>query len=184
MFLHHRRVRRSAGVLLAGSCGLAAPVLLLRGFDLAFSMCGLGGCTESEDADLGGALFLIGSALVVIGLVAAPRIANSPQPWVRAAVALPISVIVGSLLFVVGLPGAARWGENVTLFAVVVAALAALVPLGSPRSITGILVGAGVAAAFGDVPLPGLAFALVPIVAGVAFEPTSTTTGTPMDNDC
>ena len=81
---------------------------------------------------------------------------------------------VGLVLAGSGFASSVRPAENVTLLLMVVAIVVVLVPPAAIRWYLGVLVGGIIAAAFGDVPLPGLALGLLGLVAWTAFESTAT----------
>ncbi len=163
-------VARLAGATaLAGASAIGAVGALIRGFELSLSLCAFGGCDEPEDSALGGWLLLAGVAIAAMGLFVAPRLARSDRPLARAAVAVGAALLFGGFLFAVGFPGVAPWAENVTLYGMMVAVVVLLVPPRGAIAIGGVLVGALVAAAFGDVAMPGLGVALIVVVAAVAL---------------
>lgn len=120
----------AAAVVTFGAAGAAWSAM--RGVDLSFSMCAMGGCSEPESSGTGG-LFLLGAGgIVLAGLLAAPHLAGASRPWLRSAAALPAATATGLVLLLLGVPSLGPWAENVTLFAVVGAALAVMVPPGRP----------------------------------------------------
>lgn len=79
--------------------------------------------------------------------------------------------MVGLALLVVGFPDVAAWAENMTLFVMIAVAVVILVPPTRAEWIGGLVLGAVIAGAFGDVPLPGLGLAVAAFSAAVAIDP-------------
>jgi len=165
-------LRRAAGVALTAACAIGAVALLASGLDLGLRMCAMGGCSQPKDEGLGELLLFGGALLALIGLFVPPRITRSSQPTLRGAVALPAALVVGLVLAWSGVADISRPAENVTLFLMVIVVIVVLVPPKGISWLVGIVIGAGVAAAFGDVPLPGLAVALSAVALWTAIEPS------------
>jgi hypothetical protein len=141
--------------------------LQIRALQRSVSPGATGGCSEAENLHTANVLGWLGLLAGIVALGVPPLLARATRPIIRAAAAVPLALAVGALLYVLGVPAAARWGENLTLFAMAGAATALLVPP-TVRAHAGLLVGAVVASSFGDVPFPSLLVAGCAVVVGYA----------------
>lgn len=166
------RPRRWSTVL-AGPTACCSMVtgshLLLRGTLRWLDTCSFYEGRKSRP-DASGLLMLAGLVVVVVGAVLAAVWSDRSGPVIRLAAAPVAAATTGALLFQLGVTAAAPWGENLTLFGMVTAASAALVPPRTPWWAGGVVAGGAVAAAFGDVPMPGLLLAALVLGAASSAE--------------
>ena len=106
---------------------------------------------------------LVGLAVLAFGLVAAPEWAGSSHPGGRGAAAIPVALAV----WLIG--SAMQLGNTITLFLAVAAAVAVLIPPTNVLWCGGLGVGLLIASS-GDMSLPLLNAALLPLVAAAGIE--------------
>lgn len=169
-------VRRAAAVAFAGSSLMLAGGMAIHGVRL-LATCYLAKCSEQKaSGSVNSAIVVLsGAYLALVGSVVGTRAISQSRPSAaRSAAAFALGLGVGLCAVLVGnwLGG---WTENVGLFATIGAFTVVLVPPRTPRWFVGVVLGTSVAAAFGDVPLPGVPLALGVLAIGSLLDvPTRT----------
>jgi hypothetical protein len=155
-------VRAAAALALAGLSTIAACALILRGFELSFSLCAMGGCSEPEDASQGEGLMLLGMLVGTTGAIGAPYVAGRVAWW-----RLPYAVcfaIMGAATSVTALGPVSAGAWRLGLFLPLVAFVSTLVPpRHTHRRVAAILTGGVIAQWFGGPIALGLALGLAPV---------------------
>jgi hypothetical protein len=159
-------VGRSAATALSGVSVLAGGWLVVHSLELSVAFFG----EQPENSTLGGWLFLAGIATLLIGSIAAPRLAHANRPWVRTALTAPAAFVAGCVCIAIGNSTFEPWLGNGWLFVMMCAVIAVVAP---PRSIEwagGFIIGCVIAIGLHHVPwLASALLALAALVTAVAI---------------
>ena len=129
---------------------MLAFVLARHGFELVLAFCALGGCGKPKNEGLGWAFVFAGVACLILGIVVSVRLSVVGHRVARALLAVPVVTAIGLVTLVTSLPDLGGWGQNVSLFALVVGFVGVLVPPQSGWWSVGTLAGGLVTAVLGD----------------------------------